>query len=281
MLTAERDREKKLWDSVLATPISFYGKVIDEQNVPVPGANVDASFADQLSGQGDTNLRLQTDAAGLFHASGHGLSIIIGVSKDGYYRLRQSGGAFTYAEASGQTDAHPDPSDPAIFLLRKMGKTASLIALRHNYTIAKNGTPVEVDLKTGKAATGGQGDIEVQAWTNDQGHRVNSNEPYDWRVRIAVPGGGLVQRIGDFDFEAPADGYAESDEIDMPATATRGWSSQASKNYFLKLANGTYARLDFRMIAGGDHFFRVNSFLNPSPGDRNLEYGSSQPAPIP
>ncbi len=145
----------------------------------------------------------------------------------------------------------------------------------------RTGTPVGVDLKTGNVTQAGQGDIEVQAWTNGQGHQVNSNQPYDWRVRIEVPGGGLIQRAAAFDFEAPSDGYAESNEIDMPATAGRQWRSQASGNYFLKLANGTYARLEFRMVAGGDHFFRVASFLNPNPGDRNLEYDPSQQPPAP
>jgi len=228
--------------------------VTDEKSDPVPDANVEASFADHMWGQGDTTVHLKTDAAGLFHASGHGLSVIIGVSKEGYYRLQQSEGAFTYAKESGQIDLHPDPSAPAIFMLRKMGKSASLIALRHNYSIAKNGTPVGVDLKTGNLTQAGQGGIEVEAWTNDQGRAVNSNQPYDWRVCIEVPGGGLVQRAGSFDFEAPSDGYAESDEIDMPASAGQQWRSQASKSYFLKLANGTYARLEFRMVAGGDHF---------------------------
>jgi hypothetical protein len=165
--------------------------------------------------------------------------------------------------------------------LRKRGKTEPLIAIRHNYRIAKDGTPVGIDLTTGKLVQPGLGDIAIQAWTSDQGHQVNSNQPYDWRARIEVPGGGLMQRAGEFDFEAPADGYVGSDEIDMPSTSGPQWRSQASRNYFLKLGKGTYARLEFMMIAEGDHFFRVTSFLNPTSGDRNLEYNPGQQPPAP
>ena len=57
----------------------------------------------------------------------------------------------------------------------------------------------------------------------------------------------------------------------MPATREADWSSRAHRAYFLKLANGNYARVSFEMVAGGDHFFQLESFLNPS-GSRNLEF---------
>jgi len=42
----------------------------------------------------------------------------------------------------------------------------------------------------------------VEAWTNNQGVAPNSNQLYDWRFRVSVPGGGLVDRIDQFGFEA-------------------------------------------------------------------------------
>ena len=56
----------------------------------------------------------------------------------------------------------------------------------------------------------------------------------------------------------------------MPKNAEK-WQPQAERSYFLKLANGCYARIEFKMIAGGDHYFKIESYLNPS-GSRNLEY---------
>jgi hypothetical protein len=92
-----------------------------------------------------------------------------------------------------------------------------------------------------------------------------------------VTGGGLQPRTGEFDFVAPTDGYQGNDVLDMPASATP-WSKQMSREYFLKLANGDYARISFTMRAGGAHFFSITSYLNPVPGHTNLEYDPNQTA---
>ena len=105
------------------------------------------------------------------------------------------------------------------------------------------------------------GDIQVQAWTNDQAIPSNSNQPYDWRCTITVPGGGIQPRTDSEDFTAPDNGYQPSNEIDMPASSQQ-WSPRASQSYFLQLGNGEYARIDFTMAAGGDHFFSITSYLN-------------------
>jgi hypothetical protein len=84
-------------------------------------------------------------------------------------------------------------------------------------------------------------------------------------------GGTLVERKGEFDFEAPLDGYIQFDEIVMPRTAER-WHPDGAREYFITLADGRYARIQFKIIAGGDHFFLLESYLNPTAGSRNLEW---------
>ena len=104
----------------------------------------------------------------------------------------------------------------------------------------------------------------------DSDKRPNAKGRYDWRCLISVPNGGLIERKDQFDFEAPTEGYKSSVEIVMSQTA-EDWSPQASREYFVKVADGRYARIKFKMIAGGDHFLELESFLNPS-GSRNLEF---------
>jgi hypothetical protein len=271
--------EKKIWDLAFATPINFYGQVVDEKGTSIPEADVSLSFSNKLSG-GGTNESMKTDSDGLFHTSGHGLGITVGISKQGYYQMKQSGGVFGYCQGSGQIDPHPDPANPAVFVLRKMGETVPLIHLEKYIRIKKDGTPIQVDLTTGKLAMTGQANIQVEAWTYDQGHQPNSHTPYDWRCRISVPGGGLVARKGEFDFEAPAGSYTPFEEINMPASAGNQWRSQVTRQYFLKLADGQFARVEFQMIAEGDHFFGIKSYLNPAPGDRNLEFDDKKQIPV-
>ena len=85
-------------------------------------------------------------------------------------------------------------------------------------------------------------------------------------------GGGLQSRAGgEFDFIAPEDGYQPSDEINMSASDPN-WRGTTTHEYFLKLANGDYARINFSIGAGGYNTFEITSYLNPQPGHRNLEF---------
>ena len=153
-----------------------------------------------------------------------------------------------------------------MFVLQKMGKTEPLIYVSsRTYRIPKDGTPVEVNLKAGQKSS--QGDLRVEAWTEDK----DIKRHYNWRCRVSVPNGGLVERKGQFDFEAPAEGYKSSDEIVMTQTAEE-WQPQAKREYFVKLPDDKYGRLTFYMITQGDHFFEIESYLNPTPGSRNLEF---------
>jgi hypothetical protein len=52
------------------------------------------------------------------------------------------------------------------------------------------------------------------------------------------------------------------------------WQPQVQREYFVKLNDGRFARIQLKMIAQGNHFFRLESYLNPS-GSRNLEFDPS------
>jgi len=270
---AEMEREKKVWNLWLATPITFYGKVVDTDGNPVADATASISMVDTAGpGEGHTKLIKKSNVQGLFSASGHGLGLTVQVSKDGYYSIDQSVGDFAYVKGAGQLAVYNDPKAPAVFMLRKMGETEPLIMIHRDIIVPKDGTPTQMDLTTGHTYNVTHGDIMVQAWTHNEGIPPNGNHPYDWKCKITVLRGGLQPRTGgEFDFIAPESGYQPSDEINMPASMA-SWSSSVSRSYFLQLGNGDYTRIDFQMIAGGDHFFAITSYLNPVPGHRNLEF---------
>jgi hypothetical protein len=113
----------------------------------------------------------------------------------------------------------------------------------------------------------------VECWTNDQNKDAQGH--YDWKCRISVPNGGLLEITEELSFEAPTEGYRSFDEINMPMNLSSGWQRDTEKRYFLKLADGNYARIKFKMVAHGNHFFRIESYLNPDKS-RNLEYDRSK-----
>lgn len=137
--------------------------------------------------------------------------------------------------------------------------------------LPRDGTPTEITLRKERpvAVGSGQGDLRVEVWTDDA--NMDARRQYDWRCRVTVPGGGLVERTGQFDFVAPADGYSPVFEQAMQRVDSR-WTNGFEKNFFLKLRDGTFARLRFDLAAGGDHFVYLEGFLNPKPGNRNLEF---------
>ena len=260
---------------MLGTPISFYGKVFDDKGVPVSGAHITYQAANQLDPNASNPKYTGTsDDYGNFTVSGlHGALLYVDVSKDGYYRTppfdghRGSYDGFTYAGVRSKDSVPPPTGDnPAIFVLRKKRNGIALIHLGRSISVQKDGTPIEVDLESNKHLLQ---DLKVECWTEDQTKDARGH--YPWHCQVSVPGGGLANRDGEFDFEAPEEGYVPSEEIAPPKDR---WSPQVQRQYFVKTMDGHYARVTVDMVAGGDHFVTVESYFNPTPGDRNLESAS-------
>jgi hypothetical protein len=253
----------------LATPITFYGKVVDQNGDPVPDATINYNSLDKFDAPG-SQYQGKSDVNGDFSISGIGGAVLsVGVRKEGYYMIDgKSANSFAYGVGPDSTRRQPPTEDnPATFVLHKRRMAEPLIHISsRTYRIPRDGTRVQVDLTTGRVPP--QGHLRVEAWTED--HAKDAEQHYNWRCRISVPNGGLLERKGQFDFEAPADGYKPSDEIVMPRTAEK-WQPQAERGYFVKLLDGRYARVQLKMIAQGNHFFRLESHLNPS-GSNNLEF---------
>jgi hypothetical protein len=275
----EEERQKGLYE--WRTPIEFYGKVVDENANPVAGADVHFGWTD-LSPQGSSEKRTASDVNGLFSLrDAVGKHLNVQVSKPGYYAYQPFGASFFYAGENH--NFVPNTGSPVVFRLKKKGVAEPLVHIQgpmggaSGFRIAKDGTPLEISLVTGKAVALGQGDLRVECLTDDQGKL--SGQKYDWKCRISVPNGGLVESTDDLDFQAPLDGYRTSDSINMAVALQNDWSSHARRTYFLKLSNGNYARMSFEMVAGGDHFFQLESFLNPS-GSRNLEFDPARQIPV-
>jgi len=259
-------------------PIDFHGIVLDENEEPVDGALVEYAINDRpdLVDSGGSRGSTVSGVDGNFTIRGRGLSIYVKVSKKGYYQVhidddrRASARGFSNQEPLGRSENPITGADkPAVFILRKMGEGASLIQIsRRSISVAKDGTPTEISLTTGRTMPIGQGDLRVEAWTSDR--IPDPQGRYEWRCRVTIPRGGLVEVKGRFVFEAPAEGYMESIEFGEKADKLR-WLGDLERQFVVRLADGRYARVNFRMMARGDHFFVIEAATNPTAGDRNLE----------
>ena len=73
------------------------------------------------------------------------------------------------------------------------------------------------------------------------------------------------------DFEAPNNGYQPAVEVNMSANAER-WSSDVTKNYFVKLSDGRFGRFSISFYPRDRNFVVIESYINPTPANRNLEF---------
>jgi hypothetical protein len=258
--------------TALNTPVKFYGRVVDQNGTPVPMARIGYGVLNKFN-QSGSNYHNFADENGYFEMTEiRGAAVTVTASKEGYYYVPDKSSQ-SFAYGIGPDTYHklpPTKENPVLFVLHKMGETENLIRIETGgIKVLKDGTPTILDLDSGKKVKTGVNTIRVEAWTYDQG--VETNQPYDWRCRVSVPAGGLVEREKQFNFFAPETGYREFDEV-MFDKSQEQWKKNFSKEYFIKFADGKYARMKFWFTSGGEHFFEVESYLNPKTGSRNLEF---------
>ena len=166
-------------------------------------------------------------------------------------------------EAADPDTSKPKTSMPLEPLISPSGKQS---------LIARDGTPLRVELSPGLAASA----VELQAWTQEESR--NAAGQYDWRFKIKVPAGGLVERTDTTLFTAPETGYQTDIEYSMAQTLPASqWANSLGKSFFVHFDNDTYGLLNVQMVAGGAHFVTVKAWLNPAAGSRNLQL----PPPLP
>jgi len=259
------------------TPIEFYGRVVDEKSNAIPAAQIRFSVADKYFESGISYERFSDDK-GFFSLTGvRGASISMMASKEGHYPLERGSIGFTYAATLREPNVVlPTPEVPAILVLKRIGRAETLVHLATRILpVSKDGTPMDINL----AAPGMAPSIlRVELWIFDQ--QTNSAGRYDWRCSLSIPGGGCMGRNGRFEFEAPADGYQEFFEFSAFAN-TPGWRGSLQKECFVRFSDNRFGRLSFNLSTKGRRTVRIESFLNPTPGSRNLEYDSAKAIEIP
>lgn len=264
------DVQRQRFTAAFLTPITFYGRVVDQHGAPISGADVKLSANDKILRPSSEYTR-KTDQSGNFEISGIvGLALAVAVSKPGYLKIPHheapptSSGLFDYGV--GTRPHQPDKSAPVVFRLYKLGKIEPLVKIgEKNFRIARDGTPLSIAVEEQ-----GAHQVILRCW-NQELQRPVGQRQYDWRFEINVPNGGLLVRNDAFAFEAPQEGYASSDTVEMPASLGNQWRSFAERSYFIRFADGTFARAKLEMQAGGDHFVVWESFYNPKAGSPNLE----------
>jgi len=263
--------------------ISFWGKVIDQDDKPLAGVTIKGYVMHDTAaspyGYSLNHFDTVTSEEGGFEitdTSGSGLTIE-SITKEGYELSKNVKTHFGYR---GYAEKFiPDESNPVIFKMWKR-KTADVMVTcgtKGSIKIPSNGTFFNLDLVPMKQADA-DGDLQINVQA-DTSNVKQGNQKYNWNVTINTVNGGLIESNDEFLYLAPENGCTPMWSADM-AFDHLDWSTQISKSFYLQIRGGKYyARMnlelmtDYRPSPHGTALLRITCWLNPT-GSRNLEYDS-------
>ncbi|MES2568586.1 MAG: carboxypeptidase-like regulatory domain-containing protein [Verrucomicrobiota bacterium] len=272
---SKEDMAGEILSSLNHKPIEFYGRVIDQYGMPVADAEV-RGFVMYNTGStmGVMKPKAVTDANGLFSFGGFsGKSLDFNIIKPGY-EFMPEGDAYHYTHFVEEEKRHqPNRASPVVQKMWKLQGPEPLIHTLENYRLSSDGSPVHIDLVTGKTVPSG-GDLIVSLTHQIKRENIQLDR-YDWEAKIEVVDGGLIEvneAVTNM-FLAPEDGYVSSILVKMPE-AREDWTSIYKKAFYIRSRGKLYSRIDFEMQtipSNKESYVGIVSWQNPS-GSRNLEY---------
>jgi hypothetical protein len=254
----------RILNTLYNSPIDLVGRVEDEEGNPVGHANVEFDLNDKYFKSG-TRGKTVAGPDGMFRIQGVGASVWVRVQKEGYFWLKKkSERAIRQAEIRSE--------QPEIFILKKMGERANLTwnAVERK-GIASDGASMGIALNKPRLVPVENAPIQVRVWVMPSSQRYW----YPWKAELRIPGGGWIERNDDLAFEAPLTGYQEVLEFSMLKDDENWDRSIGRRNYFFKLANGTYGRVTLNIMTNSKNaMISFYSWWNES-GERNLQAGAN------
>jgi len=254
-------------------PITFYGKVVDEDGKPLAGAKVSlvvvtSHFAENRTDQ--EPVALETDQSGNFTLTGVTAYAIdeISIQKHGYELSQKAKRGYKFG--SIPDDYKPDSANPVVFKMWKHQHPEPLIVGSKFYGVIPDGQPNTIDFLQQKKKDGisPPGDIVVRI---NRPANLQPGTRFDWSFSIESIDGGVIHTEDDFLYRAPILGYQKKYDFKMSATNSYRYSNQ---QFYLKSRNGqVYGRLTVEVIPDykDQGVFNVQYFINTN-GSQNLEY---------
>ena len=290
---------KENWDRVIArhesgrstnTSVSFYGKVVDQNLVPIEGAKIvlrlstyNEDLQEVLKGWESAMLKhtaisLESDVDGLFFVNelvGRTL-LVESIEKVGYRPAREgrsSLGSFGYGP--NYTNPHFASKDsPVSFFLWKTGETEPMIKAQMRLWISmKPGEQANsLFFLTGRSIYGEDPSGDLVVSVNNRSKKQTGK--FDWSIKLSPLEGGIMETDDAFLYRAPESGYLDEYEFEMLAEDPKWQSGVYDKKFYLRSgSNGIFASAIATLLAFPDGRGRVilDLLINPS-GSRNLEY---------
>ena len=246
----KEEQMRAVLDAYNHKDIEFYGRVVDQYGSPLPAVKVTASVI-YNSGEksGVQEARTTTDAEGVFSFTGmKGRTFDYHLEKVGYQTMPDRD-AFDYTELVPEEKRHhPDPRNPVVLKMWKLQGAEPLVHFERKYfPLPADGTPVQIDLSTGKqVATGGDLILAVNHIVLPRG--ALPEPQFDWRARAEITGGGLIESKQRLMYLAPENGYVPTLAIDMPVSKT-DWANTITRSFYARTRGNLFGRIEIYLNA--------------------------------
>ena len=271
------------------------GKVIDESNQPISGAEVTIDFqigrTDSV-GTRDLTHQGQTGSDGTFSASDQtGIAASLTVTKAGYYTTY--GGSYLFkAKKSGRWE----PWNPTVeMVLKAIVNPIPMYARRvDTATIPVMGKPIGFDLvESDWVAPYGKGKVADFVLTLEKQY-TSVDQPFNvtLMVRFSHEDDGIQSVFAPINVGSELRLPRTAPEEDYQSELVKSTSRQAvnamiqrdfrdDQNYFFrvrtvkkdnKIVSAYYGKIDGDIEFWGNEKLRFTYYLNPTPNDRNMEF---------
>jgi hypothetical protein len=269
--------------------ISFFGKVVDQNNAPVAGASVRLHIIhfspdmEKLFGA-SKSLECTSDGRGLFSVEKEtGRSLYVdSIAKDGYdgAALLNTQRSFQYSARGDQKPFIADRKSPTIFQLRKQGGASFCLEVKYwdcQVSMKDSGRPKGSDfIRQESLRDLAQPVLNGEALVCDFLVKASFNTNDATWTAVLSPGntnGGIIlseQLL----YEAPDAGY-QPEYVFTPQDR----KPVAAKYVYIKSRDpAIYTRLEIEQINANKQFFRLSGKTVTNPyGDRNLEQATGLP----
>jgi hypothetical protein len=207
---------------------------------------------------------LSTDALGYFGKSGmRGYLATASASHPEFYRLKASS---VQVRGPRSNDLAQSPATRVTLQLKRKGNPVELDEVRMQARDIRSGVPVYFKFPDNARASVDDHDLMGEVVIQ----RAEKSD-VSWSLNLRVPGGGLIERKDPWAFIAPEGGYSEEVTFTLSHRLYE-------KEFFIKLADGRFARVELKAAVRGFQFIRIEGWMNPT-GSRNLERLTSSSFP--
>jgi hypothetical protein len=264
---AAMEKADPYWEGKM--PIEFFGKVVDQDQVPIPGATAVLEWTTAVGSDPAPRRSVETDLEGKFQlADVQGKRLVVNVLKQGYEDTKESQRSFEFADFSDFRFYVPDRDHPVIFRLQKLGQTEPMYKFHVAAEMPLGADSLAISSKTGKIGAGG--DLKFSA---NIGAAQNRYGPEYSITLFGLNGSVIASSNDEFLWNAPADGYQGQLEFAMSANNPK-YSRSHKWRFYVRTADAKYAAADLDVeIIPRTSKLSISGliYFNPS-GSHNLTF---------